>query len=329
MHGRRVTGAGDAVAYDEYVTLGQLREELGARRPEPTNQPTTDEKWERVSGAASAFLRPRVTEDRLLLGSEGVNLSGSAALLDLVSEGTGQPDPVALIEYYSDTIGGPSIAGLKGRGTKDAPTAVLSNDRLLDLSGIGFFDGSGLVGSANALLLMSAAENWSSTARGTKLTIALTQNGTTGAVEALRITDARAVELCKDLFGGLASFGNAQEELTLSTVGATTDTAASLLPANAIILAVNTRITTALTGPTTSISVGDATTATRFASAIAITLNATNVGIRHQNTSLNGATVGPAQTAAASVRITANGGTPTAGKVRISVCYLQFTAPTS
>lgn len=134
-----------------------------------------------------------------------------------------------------------------------------------------------------------------------------------------------------DSFGGYSVIGSAHEQLTLSTVGTTTDTSANLLPADAIILSVNTRVTTTITGAgVTSISTGDATTANRFINAdTGLAANSTARGTRQWNTSINAALAGPVQAAAAKVRITANGGTPTGGVVRIVVFYMQASAPTS
>lgn len=326
MHGRRVARAGDAIMDDDLVTLRQLREGVSAQSA-PTYSPLPDEKWERIgiAGTDKEWLRPRVVDNRVLVGAPNINGIAAFGILTAVSDGSNK---TVMLEHYSDDAEGSQVYGFKGRGTRESPTATLSADRLVRLVGNGLTD-AGLAGAGGAKIELVATENWTATAQGARIVFSVTKNGTTTFINALRILDSGDVEVCRDAFGGLATLGRATEELTLSTVGATTDTAANLLPVGSLILAVNTRITTALTGPTTSIDVGDATTANRFADNIAITLNATNVGIRHQDTSLNAATVGPAQVAAAPVRITANGGNPTAGKVRISVCYVQFTAPTS
>lgn len=119
---------------------------------------------------------------------------------------------------------------------------------------------------------------------------------------------------------------SASELLTLSTVGLTTDTTANLLPANSIILAVDTRVTTTIT-TTTNWAVGDATTAARFSAANGTLTSGTNqVGISQHGGS---GAASDLQTAAAKVRITCTGSNPGAGSVRITVHYIQFTAPTS
>lgn len=117
-----------------------------------------------------------------------------------------------------------------------------------------------------------------------------------------------------------------EELLTLGTGAATTDTTGNLLPANSLILGVLVRVTTAIT-TATSFSVGDATTAARFASGVAVAAGTTANGINQANGGV-AAGAGMMQTAAAKVRITSNT-TPGAGVVRVTVAYMQFTAPTS
>lgn len=119
--------------------------------------------------------------------------------------------------------------------------------------------------------------------------------------------------------------GQSSELLTIAAA-ATTDTAGNLLPANSIIEAVVVRVTTVIPTAAT-FTVGDATTAARFASGVAVAANTTSVGLTAVDQT---GVAGPKQTAAAKVRITPNA-TPGAatGVVRITVFYRQFVAPTS
>lgn len=122
--------------------------------------------------------------------------------------------------------------------------------------------------------------------------------------------------------------GVATELLTLATGALFTDTAANLLPANAIIESVLTRVTTTIT-TAVSFSVGDPTTAARFsASAGGVTAASTRVGIDHWSGAVATLAAGPSQAAAAKVRITCNAN-PGAGIVRVTVYYRVLTAPTS
>lgn len=121
---------------------------------------------------------------------------------------------------------------------------------------------------------------------------------------------------------------SANELLTLSTSGTTTDTTANLLPVDSIILAVEGRVTTTIT-TATSWQLGDPTTAARFSTANStMTSGATISGRKHWSGSVTTDAAGPTQDAAAKVRVTTVG-TPGAGVVRIYVYYIQCTAPTS
>lgn len=131
-----------------------------------------------------------------------------------------------------------------------------------------------------------------------------------------------------DANGGYWERGYTSEEITLSTSGTTTDSGANLLPADAIIHAVVARVTTTIT-TATDWKIGDATTAARFTSASStLTAGTTAVGLNHQKGGVSTDAAGPTQSAAAKARITTTG-TPGAGKIRVTVFYSQFVAPTS
>ncbi len=125
------------------------------------------------------------------------------------------------------------------------------------------------------------------------------------------------------------TWGTANEQLTLSTSGLTTDSVGNLLPANSIIEAVCVRVTTTIT-TTTNWAVGDPTTSARFSSANAtLTSGTTSVGLNHMQGSVTTDAAGPVQTAAAKVRITCTGSNPGAGAVRIIVFYRTYAASIS
>lgn len=126
---------------------------------------------------------------------------------------------------------------------------------------------------------------------------------------------------------GYVEWGSVSENLTLSTGGTTTDTAANLLPADSYIESVTGRVTTTIT-TATDWKLGDASTAGRFCAAQSgaqLTAGATVVGLVHCDVTGAG---GPRQTAAAKVRVTTTG-TPGAGAIRITSYYRTFVAPTS
>lgn len=126
---------------------------------------------------------------------------------------------------------------------------------------------------------------------------------------------------------GLVEWGSISENLTLSTGGTTTNTAANLLPANSYIEYVTARVTTTV-ATATSWQLGDATIAGRFTAAQSgaqLTSGATVVGMVHVD--LTG-TSGPRQTAASTLRVTTVG-TPSAGAIRITSYYRTYTPATS
>jgi len=110
-------------------------------------------------------------------------------------------------------------------------------------------------------------------------------------------------------------------ELTTIAAAATTDTTIQM-PAGAIVLAVNTRVTVAI--PTAgTFTVGDSGSAARFntGASVAVTLNTTDAGTKagaYYNAS------------ALSVRITPNLTPGTnVGRVRVTITYILSTPPTS
>jgi hypothetical protein len=150
--------------------------------------------------------------------------------------------------------------------------------------------------------------------------------------------DSTSTATTQTLTGGngeTAVLATLSENVTLSTSGATTDSTIDL-PANSIILSVVARVTTTIAGAnSTTIQIGDVAgpSLTRFNSATsALTAGTTIVGLNQMAGNVSTAATGPTQTATTKVRITLAGGadnTPSAGAVRISIVYIQLTAPTS
>jgi hypothetical protein len=129
--------------------------------------------------------------------------------------------------------------------------------------------------------------------------------------------------------GAVDEHKSISELITLSTVAAETDSVADLLPANSIIEAIVARVTEAIAGPT-AWSLGDSAQAERFlANTTDKTLGTTKVGLAHRDPTVATADLGPVQSAAAKLRITTTVALPTTGKVRVTVFYRQFVAPTS
>jgi hypothetical protein len=119
------------------------------------------------------------------------------------------------------------------------------------------------------------------------------------------------------LSGGRVTLRAKEEELTLN--GAYVETAdAAFIPDRAVVLGVASRTTEAITGAT-SYAVGVAANTSQFGDLLNVALDSTNVGV-----------IGPAGFYADTpVRVTANGGSFSAGKVRLVGYFLEMSAPTS
>jgi Protein of unknown function (DUF2793) len=117
--------------------------------------------------------------------------------------------------------------------------------------------------------------------------------------------------------GGRVTLRAKEEELTLS--GAYVETAdAAFIPDRAVVLGVAARTTLAITGAT-SYGVGTASNTTQFGDLLNVALGSTNVGV-----------IGPAGIYAdTKARVTVNGGSFTAGKVRLIVYFIEMSAPTA
>lgn len=114
---------------------------------------------------------------------------------------------------------------------------------------------------------------------------------------------------------GLANTRMEIREEETTVLGAMTSTAI-VIPARAIVLAVSTRTTVAVTGAT-AYNCGVSGDASKFGGSLGVAKNANNVGV-----------IGPtAYYADTPVLLTAVGGNFTAGKVRVAVHLLRFDAP--
>lgn len=205
------------------------------------------------------------------------------------------------------------------------PDSVLAN---LTASRIVVTDSTGNLASNGALTAESIP-----VASGTGT---LTNSGISDDTVSILTTDRNFI-LTDDTFqftlrtaSNLASFNirSASELLTLNTGGTTTDTSTISLPANGLVLAITTRVTTTIT-TAVSFSVGDPTTAARFsASAGGMTAGSTRIGIDQWSGAVTTLAAGPSQSSAAAIRITTNAN-PGAGAIRITMFYVNFTAPSS
>lgn len=131
-------------------------------------------------------------------------------------------------------------------------------------------------------------------------------------------------------YNKVGAIGVKEELLTIAAAATSTTVSTSLLPANSLILAVIGRVTVVI--PTaTSFAVGDATTAARFATGIAVAAGTTFVGITHWSGAITTLAAGPSQAANAAIVVTPAGGTPAnnSGRLALQTIYLQFTPPTA
>jgi hypothetical protein len=115
--------------------------------------------------------------------------------------------------------------------------------------------------------------------------------------------------------GGRVTLRAKEEEVTLA--GAFVDTAdPAFIPDRAVVLGVASRTTFAITGAV-SYGVGVVGNTTQFGNLLGIALNSTNNGV-----------IGPtAFYADTKVRVTANGGNFTGGKVRLIIYFLEMSVP--
>jgi hypothetical protein len=119
-----------------------------------------------------------------------------------------------------------------------------------------------------------------------------------------------------------------QETITLAAA-ASTDSSADLLTGLGLVKQVVARVQTTVTGPTTSIDVGDSTTAARFGNIGTLTAGAQNILLNHWKGGVATDATGPVEFTARKVRLTANGGNPTGGTIKIITLCEDSGVPTS
>jgi len=224
-------------------------------------------------------------------GSEGKPSLGFATPL---------PDALPAPGFYKDSSGMHwSLSGIK-RGTLASGQLRLDQD-----TGVFVIGESSDTGASRG-----AAGQWNFGASATSGAF----NGTT----------KRATDIIADPNGATWTSGFVTE-LTTIAASATTDTTIEL-PANAVIRAVVGKVTVAPPG-TATMTVGDPTTAARFATGISTALNTTFVGLIHVDQT---GAPGPKQTTAAKVRYTPNASPSDAtGRIRTTIFYDVFVPPST
>lgn len=123
--------------------------------------------------------------------TEGLTGQGSTSVVaDLFSE---NDDTDMLVSTYSDTVADqPNIEIRKARGTRETPTAVQANDILGRLVARGYDSVSFAIG---ALIRVLANQNWSSTARGSRIEMQTVQDGSTTPTTRMTVHHDGRVEI--------------------------------------------------------------------------------------------------------------------------------------
>lgn len=138
--------------------------------------------------AAAAF---GTTERIIVSDGTGKGVKASGVTIDSLNNCTGfnslDMTSDTQVVFTGTTYGGSAtfLGGRRGRGAAAAPTAILANDAMFNVGGRGY-DGSAMSGT-QALFSCRAAENWTTTARGTYWSVFTQPNGTiAGQIERVR-----------------------------------------------------------------------------------------------------------------------------------------------
>ncbi len=114
----------------------------------------------------------------------GIGTNTPNALLEVVNDNF-LPSDTFIITQHDTGPGGAAITFRKSRGTRAAPTGVLSGDNLFFINARGHNGTSFTAGRAS--FLAETTENWTAAANGTRFTFFTTPNGSTGQVERMRL----------------------------------------------------------------------------------------------------------------------------------------------
>lgn len=117
----------------------------------------------------------------LLMGQQVAAVSDNNVPVQVTGDDTDALVPgFSINRFNSAATTGPFIMG-KARGTKSSPSGVLSGDALFDFRGRGYHSGGAWGGIAGRIRIF-AAEDFTSTAQGTRAAIELTPPGATAGV---------------------------------------------------------------------------------------------------------------------------------------------------
>jgi Chaperone of endosialidase len=170
---------------------------IGIGTTSPTN--SLDVEGRMAIGSSYAGTRTAPTNGLIVEGNVGINnydggsqYSSPTYSLSINRNHTdaGSNTPIGLLAYNNgtspSTMGAASLHFQTARGTYAAPTAMVA-DGLLGVIGMGGYDGSGFSFPNHTSIEARAAQNWTTTAKGTYWSFYTTPNGTTTNAERMRI----------------------------------------------------------------------------------------------------------------------------------------------
>lgn len=123
----------------------------------------------------------------ILKGNVGIGTTTPSVALHL-SGSTSATTQIRSDIYSNVSLENPTFLGRRSRGTQISPSAVQLGDMLAAFSGRGYGN-SGFSPQSNAIMRISASENFTDTAYGTHIEFWTTANGTTSVSEKVRISD--------------------------------------------------------------------------------------------------------------------------------------------
>ena len=135
---------------------------------------------------------PSGAGNTILNGKVGIGVGVPQARLHIVESGGTSP---LLLDTFSDAIQGGTFRGRKARGSALAPRRIQTGDTLTGVNAFGAYAADDASDAAfppiaSGMLRFHAAENFTSAARGTYLTLSTTPIGTTDWYEQMRVTDS-------------------------------------------------------------------------------------------------------------------------------------------
>jgi hypothetical protein len=118
----------------------------------------------------------RMTLDATGLLGIGTTSTPAAGILEVSNAANGLGFGNVVASTFSANFNSSLFTGRKARGTAAAPTAVLSGDILVGFEGQGY--AAGAFSGTRGGMFLQAAENWTSTAQGTRVSFNTTAAGT-------------------------------------------------------------------------------------------------------------------------------------------------------